>query len=173
MYAIEYRNEEVSIPNFSEPFKIPSNIYIIGTMNSIDKSLVTFDLALRRRFAFMKIMPKMSVLETILADYNINETCMKQYIDRCKELNKNLVSQELQLGEDYQIGHAYFGKIKDFKKEPESGDNLQIISSFELEKLWDYHLQPLIEEYLGNRIEDERILDCIESLKEKFTEPLS
>lgn len=173
MYAIEYRNEEVSIPNFSEPFKIPSNIYIIGTMNSIDKSLVTFDLALRRRFAFMKIMPKMSVLETILADYNINETCMKQYIDRCKELNKNLVSQELQLGEDYQIGHAYFGKIKDLKKEPESGDNLQIISSFELEKLWDYHLQPLIEEYLGNRIEDERILDYIESLKEKFTEPLS
>ena len=56
MYALEYRDEPISIPNFKELFVIPSNVYIIGTMNSIDKSLVTFDLALRRRFGFIKIM---------------------------------------------------------------------------------------------------------------------
>lgn len=175
MYAIEYRNEEISIPNFLQPFTIPSNVYIIGTMNSIDKSLVTFDLALRRRFAFMKIMPNMSVLENILADYNINETCINLFIERCKELNYNLASQNngLQLGEDYQIGHAYFGKIKDFKKKHAPEELSQIISSYDLEKLWDYHLQPLLEEYLGNRIEDEMVITCIESLKEEFTKPLS
>lgn len=54
MYALEYRDEEVSIPNFQKPFVIPSNVYLIGTMNSLDKSLVTFDLALRRRFAFLR-----------------------------------------------------------------------------------------------------------------------
>ena len=52
MYAIEYRNEEVSIPHFPR-FSIPKNVYIIGTMNSTDKSLVVFDLALRRRFSFL------------------------------------------------------------------------------------------------------------------------
>lgn len=52
MYAIEYRNEEVSIPHFPR-FSIPKNVYIIGTMNSTDKSLVVFDLALRRRFLFL------------------------------------------------------------------------------------------------------------------------
>lgn len=67
MYSLEYRDKSVVIPNFKERFVIPSNIYLIGTMNSIDKSLVTFDLALRRRFAFIKVMPQLKVLEKMLA----------------------------------------------------------------------------------------------------------
>ena len=59
MYALEYRGEEIRLPNFKDPFKIPGNVYLIGTMNSVDKSLATFDLALRRRFAFFKVMPNM------------------------------------------------------------------------------------------------------------------
>ena len=156
MYALEYRNEEVSIPNFSQPFIIPSNVYIIGTMNSIDKSLVTFDLALRRRFGFIKIMPNVSVLENILADYNIEESCLVSFVKRCKELNERIASpsSRLQLGVDYQIGHAYYGKIKDFKKKCNQKEPPQVISTFDLEKLWDYHLLPLLEEYLGNRMDD-------------------
>lgn len=55
LYALEYRDEEITIPNFDEPFVIPSNVYIIGTMNNVDKSLSTFDLALRRRFGFYEV----------------------------------------------------------------------------------------------------------------------
>jgi len=115
---LEYKDKKVSIPNFKEPFVIPSNVYIIGTMNSIDKSLVTFDLALRRRFSFIKIMPNVSVLENILAEYNIEESCLTSYVDRCKSLNERIAnpSSRLNLGADYQIGHAYYGKIKDFLK---------------------------------------------------------
>lgn len=174
MYALEYRNEEVSIPNFTQPFVIPSNVYIIGTMNSIDKSLVTFDLALRRRFGFIKVMPNVSILENILEDYNIEETCLSAFIDRCKKMNDEIASPQnrLQLGVDYQIGHAYYGKIKDFLKKGSPEENPQIISTFDLEKLWEYHLQPLLEEYLGNRVDDVDVMDSLSSVKNNFTKPL-
>lgn len=171
MYALEYRGEKISIPNFKEQFSIPENIYVIGTMNSMDKSLVTFDLALRRRFAFYKIMPQVSLLESMLSDYNIEENCLNGFIQRCKELNEKLsdANSPLQLGHDYQIGHAYFGKISDFLKKREPEDPTQTISTFELEKLWQYHLSPLIEEYVGNRIEDENVAKYIDELMQTFT----
>lgn len=175
MYALEYRDKKVSIPNFKQPFVIPSNVYIIGTMNSIDKSLVTFDLALRRRFGFIKIMPNVSVLEKILAEYNIEESYMTAYIERCKKLNERIANpaSRLQLGADYQIGHAYFGKIKDFKHKQEEGSPLQIITPFELEKLWEYHLEPLLEEYLGNRVDDKDTKACLNEIKDSFTQSLT
>ena len=164
MYALEYRDEPISIPNFQELFVIPSNVYIIGTMNSIDKSLVTFDLALRRRFGFIKIMPQLQVLETILSDYNIEESCLTNFIARCRDLNEHISrpNSRLQLGVDYQIGHAYYGKIKDFLTECNESDPVQIITSFDLEKLWEYHLEPLLEEFLGNRIEDSEVIRCLD-----------
>lgn len=174
MYALEYRGRSVSIPNFATPFIIPSNIYIIGTMNSIDKSLVTFDLALRRRFAFCKIMPQLSVLESMLAEYNIDENVLNAYISRCKELNDRISNpnSRLQLGVDYQIGHAYYGKIKDFMVKPNEDRDVQFISTFELDKLWAYHIYPLLEEYLGNRIDDDEVENCLKDLKDFFTNPL-
>lgn len=180
MYALEYRDEPISIPNFDNPFTIPSNVYIIGTMNSIDKSLVTFDLALRRRFGFYKLMPNLSALVSILKGYNIVSTELKKFIERCYELNEGIVNSEnnFNLGEDYQIGQAYFGKIKDFLKKQSTdgqqgqGTDGQHISSFELEKLWEYHLSPLLEEYLGNRIEDPEIKKNLTTLKDNFIKPL-
>lgn len=174
MYALEYRDEPISIPNFQELFVIPSNVYIIGTMNSIDKSLVTFDLALRRRFGFIKIMPQLQVLETILSDYNIEESCLTNFIARCRDLNEHISrpNSRLQLGVDYQIGHAYYGKIKDFLAKSNESDPVQIITTFDLEKLWEYHLEPLLEEFLGNRIEDSEVIRCLEERKNEFTKPL-
>lgn len=165
MYALEYRDEPISIPNFQELFVIPSNVYIIGTMNSIDKSLVTFDLALRRRFGFIKIMPQLQVLETILSDYNIEESCLTNFIARCRDLNEHISrpNSRLQLGVDYQIGHAYYGKVKDFLAKSNESDPVQIITTFDLEKLWEYHLEPLLEEFLGNRIEDSEVIRCLKT----------
>lgn len=175
MYALEYRGESVSIPNFDEPFVIPSNVYVIGTMNSIDKSLVTFDLALRRRFGFYKLMPQLKVLESILAEYNVEEETLVKYIERCENLNNEIASSTppLQLGPEYQIGQAYFGKIKDFLTKPEKNDNNpKDITILELEKLWTYHIEPLLQEYLGNRVDDSEVKKKIKDIQNVFTKPL-
>jgi hypothetical protein len=174
LYALEYRNENINIPNFDEPFCIPPNIYLIGTMNNVDKSLVTFDLALRRRFGFFKVMPNLKVISNILKDYNINDEILTKYIERCKWLNEQLCNSNdqlgLGLGEDYQIGQAYFGKIKDFLIK--RTENQAEITSIELEKLWIYHIQPLLEEYLGVRLEDDNILESLKKLRDSFVKKL-
>lgn len=174
MYALEYRGKSVIIPNFKDPFIIPDNVYLIGTMNSIDKSLVTFDLALRRRFGFYKMDPQLSAIEYMLSDYYFVENCLEAYIKRCEELNNKIADPQgiLRLGKDYQIGHAYYGKIKNFLPEVGSEDNPIQITSFDLEKLWIYHLEPLLEEYLGSRIDDSSIEKFLEKLKEEFIKPL-
>lgn len=175
MYALEYRGESVSIPNFDEPFVIPSNVYLIGTMNSIDKSLVTFDLALRRRFGFFKLMPQLKAIEDMLSEYNIEENNLSKFIERCTEINNSISNKgnNLQLGPEYQIGQAYFGKVKDFLTKPKESDEKPItITILELEKLWTYHLEPLLQEYLGNRVEDNEIKREIETIRINFTKPL-
>lgn len=175
MYSLEYRGESVSIPNFDDPFVIPSNVYVIGTMNSIDKSLVTFDLALRRRFGFYKLMPNLKVLESILAEYNVEEETLVKYIERCENLNTGIASSTppLQLGPEYQIGQAYFGKIKDFLTKPEENDKEpKEITILELEKLWTYHIEPLLQEYLGNRVDDSEVKKKIKDIQNVFTKPL-
>ena len=179
MYALEYRKEDVKLPNFTKPFRIPDNVYLIGTMNSVDKSLTTFDLALRRRFAFYKVMPNLKALEAMLAEKNIRDENLQDFIERCARLNRNITKKDGQfrLGEDYQIGHAYFAKIKDFlifeeetmESDPDKTQSIGVINSYSLEKLWMYHLLPLLEEYLGSRIDDDEIQKLLKKEEEIFT----
>jgi len=109
---------EVTLPYSKKPFKIPSNLYIIGTMNSTDKSIALIDIALRRRFTFLKMKPNAELIE----------------YDKAKglfiELNEYIKNSHL--GEDYQIGHSYFMGIKD-------NDDLDFV--------WEYKIKPLLEEY--------------------------
>ena len=163
MYALEYRNKPVSVPHFG-PFEIPENVFLIGTMNSVDKSLVTFDLALRRRFLFFKLMPDMSVLN----DWNANRLPpiyhedLDSFIERANELNKAVVGKgqnELELPKDYGIGQAYFMKIGDFcvkERSPATQGEQCRITAFAREQLWTYHLEPLLEEYLGAEADAKR-----------------
>jgi hypothetical protein len=167
LYALEYRGKLINLPHFGE-FTIPKNVYIIGTMNNVDKSLVTFDLALRRRFGFFKLMPKLEVIQDVLSDI-VDADSLSTYYEKCKTLNKK-IKTELDLGEDYQIGQAYFLKIKDFlsKDKDENSELNQVITSFELEKLWVYNIEPLLEEYLGMNIKDENVVIQLKRLKEEF-----
>lgn len=178
LYAIEYRGDKVDIPNFGN-FIIPDNVYIIGTMNNVDKSLVTFDLALRRRFGFYKLMPNLNALTKMIGSINdeknsINLSDIEEYIERCKNLNEELSNKVLNLSSEHQIGHAYFGKIVDFIKFDDEikQDGNGRITIFELEKLWDYHLEPLLEEYLGVSITDDSIYSELKKMKESFTKPM-
>ncbi|MBN2825445.1 MAG: AAA family ATPase [Campylobacterales bacterium] len=84
---------EVTLPYSKEKFKIPSNLYIIATMNSTDKSIATMDIALRRRFTFVKMQPNLDLVED----------------QKARALMKNLNEYiKAKIGEEYQLGHSYF-----------------------------------------------------------------
>ncbi len=87
----------VTLPYSKEEFSIPPNLYIIGTMNSTDKSIALIDIALRRRFTFLKMEPN----SELVTDAKAKDLMIK--------LNKKIKEK---LGEDYQIGHSYFMKIR-------------------------------------------------------------
>ncbi len=93
---------EVTLPYSKERFKIPSNLYIIATMNSTDKSIATIDIALRRRFTFLKMKPNIDLVPKIAEEL-------------FKKLNEHISKT---INEDYQLGHSYFMNI-DTEKELE------------------------------------------------------
>lgn len=84
---------EVTLPYSKEPFKVPSNLYIIATMNSTDKSIATIDIALRRRFTFLKMKPNLELIDNDEARVLMQELNIF--------INDNI-------GEDYMLGHSYF-----------------------------------------------------------------
>lgn len=181
LFGLEYRGETVCVPWCGEELRlvIPSNVYIIGTMNTTDKSLIGFDLALRRRFSFMKLMPRMSALEDmpvyVRPVNGSNDGCSDRlvteaYIAKAEGLN-NALKDSLNLQEDKQIGHAYFLKLKDFCMPRGLELDGWLVNSYALEKLWVYHLEPLLEEYLGLSMESRR--DDLDALKRKFCSPFS
>jgi len=182
LYALEYRGKSINIPYFGE-FTIPENVYIIGTMNDVDKSLVTFDLALRRRFGFFELAPNLDTLSNMfmfqIEDNNgkkeicslVEQNCLELYIKRCKKLNDDIKDKEngLALADSYQIGQAYFKKIENFLDKNQSD---QSITPFELKKLWLYHLEPLLKEYLGMSLDDNDIKTKLNTVKTTFIKEL-
>ncbi|MFW5871966.1 MAG: McrB family protein [bacterium] len=84
---------ETRLPS-GEPFIVPSNLYIIGTMNTADKSIALLDIALRRRFEFEPMYPKYEIVDKIIYD-----------VDILKKINRQIIKSK---GHDFQIGHAYF-----------------------------------------------------------------
>lgn len=122
-----------------EKFYIPENVFIIGTMNDIDRSVDSFDFAMRRRFRFIEIKADDS---TNMLDSLQDEKLKKEAIDRMKALNKAIVEVE-DLNENYQIGAAYFLKLK--------------TSNFD--NLWTDYLQPLLQEYIQGMYDEKNIME--------------
>ena len=93
---------EVILPYSKKTFSVPSNVYLIGTMNTTDRSLASLDIALRRRFTF-KEMRKTELLENIDIDgVNIGELL--------RTMNERI---EVLLDRDHCLGHAYFMPLKE------------------------------------------------------------
>ena len=132
---------------FKDGFYVPENVYIIGTMNDIDRSVESMDFAMRRRFAWTEITAEESMLM-------LNGT---PYEDEAKKRMLNLNEAILKvrgLGEAYQIGAAYFKKIDQY-----DGD---------FQKLWDFHLKGLLFEYLrGNLNAEEQLKELKEAYDNK------
>ena len=124
----------VSNPSDFGHFFIPENVYIIGTMNDIDRSVDTMDFAFRRRFAFKEIKAS----ENLGMLDELGEIADKAKA-RLKKLNEEISKiTELSSPSSYHIGGAYFLKLNDFE-----GD-----SNERFQKLWNYHLEELLKEYL-------------------------
>lgn len=122
-----------------EKFYIPENLYIIGTMNDIDRSVDSFDFAMRRRFRFVEL--KADERLEMLASLE-NEELKNEAIGRMGELNKAIAGVE-DLNENYQIGAAYFLKLK----------------TLSFDQLWTDYLQPLLQEYVRGMYDEEGLMD--------------
>lgn len=122
-----------------EKFYIPENVYIIGTMNDIDRSVDSFDFAMRRRFRFVEL--KAGERLEMLASLE-NEELKAEAITRMAALNKEIANVE-DLNENYQIGASYFLKLK----------------ILDFDQLWTDYLQPLLQEYIQGMYDEEGLMN--------------
>lgn len=122
-----------------EKFYIPENVYIIGTMNDIDRSVDSFDFAMRRRFRFIEL--KADDRLEMLASLE-NEALEAEAKNRMAALNKEIAAVE-DLNENYQIGASYFLKLK----------------TLTFDQLWTDYLQPLLQEYVQGMYDDKGIMN--------------
>lgn len=125
----QYANLQTDEDVFKDGFYIPDNVYIIGTMNDIDRSVESFDFAMRRRFAWKEIKSedRLSMWEGQIDEWT------EEAKQRLTDLNKAIESVQ-GLSAAYHVGPAYFLKLTNY-----DGD---------FNKLWTYHLESLLFEYL-------------------------
>ena len=152
MYCLEYRgikgsvktqyanlnNEKtclLSDEGRNYKFFIPSNVYLIGTMNNIDRSVESFDFALRRRFRWEEMAPDYTVLKYHLSEHYKEWSGLA---DNLQSLNEKIENEPL-LGTDYLIGHAYFMNLKYQTRLDIDDVRTQI---------WNDRIRPLLQEYL-------------------------
>ena len=140
----QYQNLIEEGDAFKDGFYVPENVYIIGTMNDIDRSVESMDFAMRRRFAWAEVTAEESM--QMLSGIPYEEEAKR----RMQNLNEAIMKIR-GLGEAYQIGAAYFKKIEKY-----DGD---------FQKLWDFHLKGLLFEYLRGNMNAEEQLD---ELKEAY-----
>lgn len=126
--------------NPDEKFFIPDNVYIIGTMNDIDRSVDSFDFAMRRRFRFIEIKAdeRLEMLD-VLGEKKEEAIC------RMTALNNEIAKVE-DLNENYHIGGAYFLKLK----------------TLNFDKLWSDYLKPLLQDYVRGMYDEDIIMKKFE-----------
>ena len=122
---------KVRLPYSRETFSIPANLYLLGTMNTADRSIALLDIALRRRFTFVEAMPDYDKLQTIKG------------VDLAKLLHTINSKVEAMIDRDHQIGHSYFMGVNSLE---------------ELHDAWYQKVVPLLQEYFYNDWERLRIV---------------
>ena len=126
----------VTLPYSREPFGVPNNLYIIGTMNTADRSIALLDTALRRRFDFEEMMPK----PELLRGKDIEGVDLEQLLTKINDRIKN------EYDRDHQIGHSYLMGVKNKEQ---------------LERAYKNRILPLLNEYFYNDIDSiAKILNC-------------
>lgn len=132
---------KITLPYSGDLFGVPNNLYIVGTMNTADRSIALLDIALRRRFVFEEVMPNYELLDGAMEEIDLG--------DLLNKINKKI---EFLIDRDHQIGHSFFLKVKKLKDSEEKIDKLWSV--------WYYEIIPLIQEYFYNNWENiERLLN--------------
>ena len=144
-----YRGEEgcvstqyANLHETDEKFYIPENVYIIGTMNDIDRSVDTFDFAMRRRFRFVEVTAESQL-------YILDEK-LGEHAEEAKTRLRNLnvaIENVQELNSHYHIGPSYFRNLKEL--------------DYDYELLWSDYLKPLLEDYLRGSYEESETLDTL------------
>lgn len=137
-----------------DQFYVPDNLYIIGTMNTADRSLALVDYALRRRFSFFSINPSFNSkkFQDHMKNLGMPEKVLAHLVDRFNNLNLTIKANQHDLGPGYQIGHSYFqysSKVLNFEQW--------------YQEVLDFEISPLLEEYWFNEVE--KVAKEIEKLK--------
>jgi len=142
----EVSTQYANLHETNEKFYIPENVYIIGTMNDIDRSVDTFDFAMRRRFRFVEITAEsqLGMLDKLLGD-GAEEAKM-----RLRNLNAAIEKVE-ELNSHYYVGPSYFLKLQEV--------------DFDYELLWSDYIKPLLEDYLRGSYDE---VETLETLKKAF-----
>jgi len=135
MMLIEYdkRGESLQLPYSKKTFSVPENLYIIGLMNTADRSLALIDYALRRRFSFVTLKPAFEKEKFISTIGKYYSDMLENLFDVIIEMNK-FIEEDVSLGKGFEIGHSYFCNLTDGSKE-------------ELENIILFDLIPMIKEY--------------------------
>nr|MDE6354085.1 AAA family ATPase [Prevotella sp.] len=133
---------------FFKGFYVPENVYIIGTMNDIDRSVESMDFAMRRRFAWQEIKAadNTAMLDDAFKDFSDAEALKDEVVGKMLRLNNAIWNEEQNSGIDglspaYHIGGAYFRKLKDYLNENADRDEAY-------RRLWENHLRGVLFEYL-------------------------
>ena len=155
----QYQNLVKKDDVFYNGFYVPENVYIIGTMNDIDRSVESMDFAFRRRFAFKEVTAKDS--QQMLSSEPALSEKVKEIKSRMDHLNDAICPVDKNnsdkkgiegLSSAYHIGASYFLKLTNYKKDD---------GTFDYDKLWDYHLKGLLSEYLRGMPDAEVKLDAL------------
>ena len=148
----QYQNLIDNDDPFVNGFYIPDNVYIIGTMNDIDRSVESMDFAFRRRFTFKEVKATDTQI-SIINSLSISQKIKEKAIAKMNALNKKIWDTETNTGIEglssaYHIGGAYFKKLENYKNENKC-----------FEDLWKYNLEGLLREYLRGMEHSETILE--------------
>ena len=138
----QYQNLVPETDVFAKGFYVPENVYILATMNDIDRSVESMDFAMRRRFTWKEVTPTdtESMLDTL--------PCVKEAKEAMARLNQ-VIAETDGLGAAYQIGPSYFLKLG------ENGGNFA--------RLWEMNIEPLLKEYLRGFRKTAEILDSLDN----------
>lgn len=145
MMLIEHdkRTESLTLPYSRQDFTIPQNLYIIGTMNTADRSLALVDYALRRRFAFYNVRPAFEndrLKQYLLQQKQLPTDFVTEILQKFTQLNKNISER---LGPGFMIGHSYLVDQLNDKSYQEDYQNIL-----------KYEIRPLLEEYCYDAVDD-------------------
>ena len=136
LYLLEYRDRIIKLQSGLQ-FSIPSNVFIIATMNTIDRSIALVDYALRRRFAFLSLAPIEGSTSVVLRRW------MDKYLihnaDTIERLFLALNKQASERDSSLMVGHSYFMNQQFISN--------RVVSEDDLKHLWRYYIMPLLAEY--------------------------